>query len=82
MSLPDDDLFKNGEEYWYEWMACWLILHSSCKDGLGLDCGKQYACPGFSIHGMFFWLFVLAVPFEFMALMGYYYYQKSGHARG
>ena len=82
MSLPDDDSCKNGEEYWYERMAYRLILHSSCKDGLGLDRGKQHACPGFSAHGAFFWLYVLAVPFGFTALMGCCYYRKSGRARG
>ena len=80
--LPDDDSCKNGEEYWYERTAYRLIPYSSCKEGLRLDRGKQHTCPGFSAHGAFFWLFVLAVPFGFTALVGYYYYRKSGRARG
>ena len=79
--FPDDDSCKNGEEHWYERTAYRLIPYSSCKDGLELDRGKQHACPGFSAHGTSFWLFVLAVPFGFTALVGYYYYRKSGRAR-
>ena len=47
-----------------------------------LDRGTRHTCPGFKSHGTFFWLFILIIPFGFTALVGYYYYRKSGRARG
>ncbi|RDB27786.1 Vacuolar protein sorting/targeting protein 10 [Hypsizygus marmoreus] len=80
--LPDDSSCKNGEEYWYERTAYRLIPYSSCEEGLRLDRGARHICPGFKSHGAFFWLFVLMIPFAFTALVGYYYYRRSGLARG
>ncbi|KAG6856320.1 vacuolar protein sorting/targeting protein PEP1, partial [Tephrocybe sp. NHM501043] len=55
-----------------------------CKNGedYWLDRGNRHACPGFKAHGVFFWLFVLAIPFGITALIGYSYYRRSGIARG
>jgi len=80
--LPDDESCKSGEEYWYERTEYRLIPYSSCKEGLRLDRGKKHACPGFKAHGAFYWLFVLVVPCGFAGMVGYYYYRKSGLARG
>lgn len=80
--LPDDDSCKDDEEYWYERTAYRLIPYSSCAGGKRLDRGAEHQCPGFKAHGTFFWLFVLLIPFGFTALVGYYYYRRSGLARG
>lgn len=32
--------------------------------------------------GPLFWLFILVLPFAFTALVAYYYYRRSGLARG
>lgn len=80
--LPDDDSCKDDEEYWYERTAYRLIPYSSCAGGKRLDRGAEHQCPGFKAHGPSFWLFVLLIPFGFTALVGYYYYRRSGLARG
>ncbi|GLB41498.1 putative functions as a sorting receptor in the Golgi compartment required for the intracellular sorting and delivery of soluble vacuolar proteins, like carboxypeptidase Y (CPY) and proteinase A [Lyophyllum shimeji] len=80
--LPSEPSCKNGEEYWYERTAYRLIPYSSCRDGLRLDRGARHVCPGIKAHGAFFWLFVLMIPFAFTALVGYYYYRRTGRARG
>jgi hypothetical protein len=51
-------------------------------DGTRLDRGTRHVCPGFGAHGALFWLFVILIPFAFTALVGYYYYRRSGLARG
>src|SRR5882672_6253424 len=78
----DDDSCQNGEEFWYERTAYRLIPYSSCQEGERLDRGARHRCPGFKAHGAFFWLFVLMIPFAFTALVAYYYYRRSGLARG
>ena len=80
--LPNDDSCKNGEQYWYERTPYRLIPYSSCEGGLRLDRGTPHVCPGFGAHGVFFWMFVVLIPFAFTALVGYYYYRRSGLARG
>ncbi|TFY78544.1 hypothetical protein EWM64_g5467 [Hericium alpestre] len=80
--LPDDDSCRGDDEYWYERTAYRKIPHSSCEDGVRLDRGKAHVCPGIKGHGFFFWLFVLVLPFGITALIGYWYYRRSGLARG
>ncbi|KAF9457576.1 Oligoxyloglucan reducing end-specific cellobiohydrolase [Collybia nuda] len=80
--LPNDDSCRNDEEFWYERTPYRMIPYSSCEGGKRLDRGNEHRCPGFSGHSAFFWLFVLLVPFAFTALVGYYYYRRSGLARG
>ncbi|KAG5634687.1 vacuolar protein sorting/targeting protein PEP1 [Sphagnurus paluster] len=82
--LPNDEVAgcKHGEEFWYERTAYRLIPYSSCEDGLRRDRGARHRCPGFNGHGALFWLFVLFLPCGFTALVAYYYYRRSGHARG
>ena len=58
------------------------LLHiRAARMGYKLDvaCSMRVLTPGFGAHGTFFWLFVLAVPFEFMGY--YYYYRKRRRAR-
>lgn len=80
--LPNDDSCKNGEDHWYERTEYRLIPYSSCVDGRRLDRGTHHLCPGFRAHGAVFWMFMIIIPFAFTALVGYYYYRRSGLARG
>ncbi|KAF9450688.1 vacuolar protein sorting/targeting protein 10 [Macrolepiota fuliginosa MF-IS2] len=80
--LPNDNSCQNGEEFWYERTEYRLIPYSSCEGGLRPDRGKQHVCPGFKSKGPLFWMFMLLLPFGFTALVGYYYYRRSGLARG
>ncbi|KAA1470082.1 Oligoxyloglucan reducing end-specific cellobiohydrolase [Dentipellis sp. KUC8613] len=80
--LPNDDTCRGDDEYWYERTAYRRIPHSSCEDGIRPDRGKAHRCPGIRGHGFFFWLFVLVLPFGITALVGYWYYRRSGMARG
>ncbi|KAK0452799.1 vacuolar protein sorting/targeting protein 10, partial [Desarmillaria tabescens] len=80
--LPDDDSCKNDEEFWYERTAYRKIPYSSCENGIRPDRGTRHSCPGFRAHGPLFWWFVILIPFMFTALVGYWYYRRSGMARG
>lgn len=80
--LPSDDSCRNGEEYWYERTEYRKIRYSSCEGGSRLDQGTRHLCPGVKGHGFFFWLFVLFVPLMLASLVGYWFYKKSGVARG
>ncbi|KAI0057638.1 Oligoxyloglucan reducing end-specific cellobiohydrolase [Artomyces pyxidatus] len=80
--LPDDDSCRNGEDYWYERTPYRRIPHSSCEDGKRPDRGTAHLCPGVKAHGFFFWLFMFTLPFGFTGLVAYWYYRKSGLARG
>lgn len=80
--LPSDESCPADEEYWYERTAYRKIPYSSCKDGERIHQGTAHRCPGLKGHSGFFWLFVLVIPFLFASLIGYYYYRKSGMARG
>ncbi|KAJ3513798.1 hypothetical protein NLJ89_g2750 [Agrocybe chaxingu] len=79
---PNDDSCKNGEEFWYERTPYRLIPYSTCVDGFRPDRGGEHRCPGFKSKGTVFWLFMLILPFGFTAMVAYYYYRKSGMARG
>jgi len=80
--LPDDDSCRNGQDYWYGRTAYRKIPYSSCEDGERPDRGARHLCPGIKAHGAFFWLIVIVVPFAFTALVAYWYYRRSGLARG
>ncbi|KAF7289529.1 Sortilin [Mycena chlorophos] len=80
--MPPDDSCRNGEEYWYERTAYRKISYSTCEGGDRRDQGTRHQCPGFRGHSGFFWFMVFVVPIAFVALVGYWYYQNSGLARG
>ncbi|KAG2012263.1 signal sequence binding protein [Coprinopsis cinerea AmutBmut pab1-1] len=81
--LPNDDsVCKKGEEYWYERTPYRLIPYSSCEGGTRLDRGTAHRCPGVKSKSGWFWMVMLVLPFGFTALVGYWYYRRSGMARG
>lgn len=80
--LPPHDSCRNGEDYWYERTAYRKIPYSTCEDGLALHQGTRHVCPGIRAHGAAFWFFVLVLPFVFTASVAWWYYRKSGLARG
>lgn len=80
--LPSDDSCPRGEDYWYERTAYRKIAYSSCEGGKRPDRGTSHACPGLKGHGFFFWVFVLFVPVTMAGLVGYWFYRRSGLARG
>jgi hypothetical protein len=80
--LPNDDSCRNNEEFWYERTPYRKIPYSSCVDGDRPDRGTAHRCPGFGSKGTLFWMFMIGLPFGFTALVGYYYYRRSGLARG
>ena len=80
--LLDDESCKDGAEYWYERTPYRLIPYSSCVDGDRRDRGKAHRCPGFNSKGPLFWFMILLMPFGFTALVAYYYFRRSGRARG
>ncbi|KAI0750610.1 Oligoxyloglucan reducing end-specific cellobiohydrolase [Irpex lacteus] len=81
-ALASDDSCRGDDEFWYERTAYRKVPISSCEGGLRLDQGTPHRCPGIKGHGFFFWLFVLAIPCLFAGLVGYWFYHKSGLARG
>ena len=81
--LPDDNTCRaDDQEYWYERTAYRKIPISTCEGGKRLDRGPPHRCPGLRGHGFFFWLFVAVLPFLFTALVAYWYWRRSGLARG
>ncbi|PPQ80721.1 hypothetical protein CVT25_001841 [Psilocybe cyanescens] len=80
--LPDDDSCSNGEDVWYERTPYRKIPYSSCVDGFRPDRGPEHVCPGFKSKTGWFWFFMLLLPFGFTAMVAYYYYRRSGMARG
>jgi hypothetical protein len=80
--LPDDETCRDGAEYWYERTPYRLIPYSSCEGGYRPDHGEAHRCPGFGSKGFWFWFFILLLPFGFTALVGHYYFRRSGMARG
>ena len=80
--LPDDEVCKDGAEYWYERTPYRQIPYSSCEQGDRPDRGKAHRCPGFGSKGFLFWFFILLLPFGFTGLVAYYYFRRSGMARG
>ncbi|KAF7317890.1 Sortilin [Mycena kentingensis (nom. inval.)] len=80
--IPPDDACRNGEEFWYDRTAYRKIAYSSCEGGNRIDRGTEHRCPGFGGHSGFFWLMMFLIPGGFVALIGWWYYQNSGLARG
>ncbi|KAF8962397.1 vacuolar protein sorting/targeting protein 10 [Flammula alnicola] len=80
--LPDDDSCQNGESVWYERTPYRVIPYSSCVEGYRPDHGPEHVCPGFGSKSGWFWTFMILIPFAFTALVAYYYYRRSGLARG
>jgi photosystem II stability/assembly factor-like uncharacterized protein len=80
--LPNDDSCRGYEEYWYERTAYRKVTHSSCEGGDRLDRGTQHLCPGFGGHSALFWTMVFLFPFAITALVAWWWYKKSGLARG
>ncbi|EEB97994.1 hypothetical protein MPER_02581 [Moniliophthora perniciosa FA553] len=68
---------------WYDPTAYRKIPHSSCEGGNRQDRGQGHYCPGsLAGRGFFFWFMVLGVPFGLTALIGMWWWRKSGLARG
>ncbi|KAG6381823.1 hypothetical protein JVT61DRAFT_432 [Boletus reticuloceps] len=82
LPLADDDSCRDNEEYWYERTAYRKVAHSSCEGGDRIDRGTRHFCPGIRGHGAFFWTMVFLFPFAITALVVWWWYQKSGLARG
>ncbi|TCD61550.1 vacuolar protein sorting/targeting protein PEP1 [Steccherinum ochraceum] len=80
--LPDDNSCRGDDIHWYDRTPYRKIPYSTCEGGIRLDHGTEHDCPGIQGHSFFFWLFVLVIPFGFAALVGYWYYRRSGMARG
>ena len=79
---PSDDSCPGDDEFWYDRTPYRLIPYSSCEGGQRLDRGAEHRCPGLKGHGFFFWFFVVGVPSALAALIGYWFYRKSGLAQG
>lgn len=80
--LSNDDTCRGDDDYWYDRTAYRKIPHSSCEGGIRIDRGSPHICPGFRAHSAFFWIMVFLLPFGFTSLVGYWYYRRSGMARG
>ena len=80
--LPDDTTCQADTDSWFERTAYRRIPHSSCEGGVRLERGKEHACPGLRSHGFFWWLFMLMLPFAFVALAVTWWYRRSGMATG
>ncbi|KAI0030630.1 Oligoxyloglucan reducing end-specific cellobiohydrolase [Vararia minispora EC-137] len=81
-SLPNDEICSGDDEYWYERTPYRRIPHSTCDGGNRPDRGKTHECPGLRGHGTLFWMFIIAIPFAFCSLVGWWWYRKSGMATG
>ncbi|KAG6330590.1 hypothetical protein ID866_8498 [Astraeus odoratus] len=80
--LASDNSCRGDDEYWYERTAYRKVPYSSCEGGWRPDQGTQHLCPGIKGHSTFFWLTVLLFPFAITALIVWWWYKKSGLARG
>ena len=80
--LPSDASCRNGESSWFERTAYRKIPFSTCEGGTRLDRGREHLCPGLQGHSAMFWLMVIVIPFLFATLVGWWYYRRSGMARG
>lgn len=82
-ALPNDDsCLDDDQEYWYERTPYRRIPFSSCEGGTRLDRGNPHICPGIRAHGALFWWTIILIPFAFTSLVVYWYYRRSGLARG
>ncbi|KAJ7626363.1 vacuolar protein sorting/targeting protein 10 [Mycena polygramma] len=80
--LGNDDWCRGNEDYWYERTAYRKISYSSCEGGDRPDRGDRHQCPGFAGHSGFFWFMVIMFPIVFVATVAWWYYNRSGLARG
>lgn len=80
--LPDDEMCKDGADFWYERTPYRQIPYSSCEGGPRPDHGTAHRCPGFTSKGFWFWFLILILPFGFTGLVAYYYFRQSGMSRG
>ncbi|KAG2364310.1 vacuolar protein sorting/targeting protein 10 [Suillus spraguei] len=79
---PSDDSCRNGEDYWYDRTAYQKVLVSTCEGGDRIDQGTRHLCPGINGHSAIFWMMVILFPFAITALVTWWWYSKSGMARG
>ncbi|KAG1747763.1 uncharacterized protein EDB91DRAFT_1245255 [Suillus paluster] len=77
-----DDSCRNGEDYWYERTAYRKVFYSTCEGGDRIDRGTSHLCPGIKGHSAMFWMMVIMFPFAITALVAWWWYTKSGLARG
>ncbi|KAJ6624911.1 Oligoxyloglucan reducing end-specific cellobiohydrolase [Mycena sp. CBHHK59/15] len=80
--FPNDDSCRDGGDYWYERTPYRKISFSSCDGGERPDRGPRHDCPGFKGHSGFFWFMMLLLPAIFVTAVAYWYYNRSGLARG
>ncbi|KAH7881943.1 hypothetical protein F5I97DRAFT_1932104 [Phlebopus sp. FC_14] len=80
--LASDNSCRGDDDYWYDRTAYRKVLYSSCEGGIRPDRGAQHLCPGLKGHSALFWLMVLLFPFAITALVAWWWYKKSGLARG
>ncbi|KAG0704558.1 hypothetical protein DFH29DRAFT_910863 [Suillus ampliporus] len=80
--LAPDDSCRNGEDYWYDSTAYRKVFYSSCDGGDRIDRGTAHLCPGIKGHSAMFWMVVILFPFAITALVAWWWYNKSGLARG
>ncbi|KAG2141838.1 hypothetical protein DEU56DRAFT_267583 [Suillus clintonianus] len=80
--LAPDDSCRNGDDYWYEGTAYRKVAYSTCEGGDRIDRGTAHLCPGIKGHSAFFWMMVIIFPFAITALVAWWWYSKSGMARG
>lgn len=81
--LPSDDAeCWEGSDYWYDRTAYRKIPYSTCEGGETLHHGDRHVCPGFKAHGAAFWWTIFLLPFAVTALVAYWFYRRSGMARG
>lgn len=79
---PADDSCRYGEDYWYDRTAYHKVLYSTCEGGDRIDRGTAHLCPGIKGHSTMFWMMVILFPFAITALISWWWYKKSGLARG
>jgi len=79
---PADDSSCNTEDYWYDRTAFRKVLYSTCEGGDRIDRGASHLCPGIKGHSAMFWMLVILFPFAMTALVAWWWYKKSGMARG
>jgi len=77
-----DGQCATGQEFWYERTAYRQIPYSSCTGGDSKYRGKAHPCPGLAGHGALFWWTIILIPFAFTGLVAWWYYRRSGMARG
>ncbi|EIW75279.1 Oligoxyloglucan reducing end-specific cellobiohydrolase [Coniophora puteana RWD-64-598 SS2] len=81
-ALASDDSCRDDEDYWYDRTPYRRIPYSSCVGGERPDRGAAHVCPGIRAHGFWFWFWVLIFPFAVTGTLTWWWYKKSGMARG